>query len=455
MSRARSFVVAFVLAAALAGAGTAGAYHTHFVADNCNYNPPQPTSYITREGSTTVALRARHEGYQWAGGCWNDNDRDDSPNDPHEDANTGGEGPDCSGFTFKVWREALSTGDASFDQWGMLRSVHGPYTAAAFKAGPGRRTSQCPSPRSSRWTHSRATVTSASSTPRTRTARIRSSRRRARRTGRTSGRGRTAVARATRPSDGSAGAESGSCMVRAVLLLVCSLATPGCHEDAHPPTRLLDGRAAKVLPVSLEGVSGTAIETEVHAVTRDRFAHNRAVASCEGFEANGARGPAIVRVGATGRSVTLRVANGHAFLACDGTHPGSVARWCGRAYARLRRGRLPDPRLDLTCTGRSGPIAFGWIEPGKAGEIRCCRATRIHRGIRGRGECPGPRRVRRRRRRALGRHVSRLGARSARPASSALPRRDDRRRLGARGGRELDDEVAPPPSVAATASRPP
>ncbi len=137
MSRPRSFVVAFVAAAALASAGTAGAYHTRFVADNCNINPPQPTSYITREGSTTVALRARYEGYQWAGGCWNDNDRDDSPNDPHEDPNTGGEGPDCSGFTFKVWREALSTSDGSFDQWGMLRTVHGPYTAAAFKAGSG------------------------------------------------------------------------------------------------------------------------------------------------------------------------------------------------------------------------------------------------------------------------------------------------------------------------------
>jgi hypothetical protein len=137
MSRPRSFVVAFVAAAALASAGTAGAYHTRFVADNCNINPPQPTSYITREGSTTVALRAHYEGYQWAGGCWNDNDRDDSPSDPHEDPNTGGEGPDCSGFTFKVWREALSTSDGSFDQWGMLRTVHGPYTAAAFKAGSG------------------------------------------------------------------------------------------------------------------------------------------------------------------------------------------------------------------------------------------------------------------------------------------------------------------------------
>jgi hypothetical protein len=134
---ARSFVIGLVVGTCLIAASSAAAYHTRFVADNCNYAAPTPTSYITREGSATVALRARHEGYQWAGGCWNDNDRDDSPNDPHEEPATGGEGGDCSGFTFKVWRESLSTSDASFQQWGMLRYVHGPYTAGAFKAGTG------------------------------------------------------------------------------------------------------------------------------------------------------------------------------------------------------------------------------------------------------------------------------------------------------------------------------
>lgn len=137
MTRARSFIVGFLGAAFLTSAGTATAYHTRFVANNCNDAAPTPTSYITRDGSATVALRARYEGYQWAGGCWNDNDRDDSPNDPKEDAGTGGEGGDCSGFTFKVWRESLDQGNGGFYQWGMLRSVHGPYTAAAFKAGVG------------------------------------------------------------------------------------------------------------------------------------------------------------------------------------------------------------------------------------------------------------------------------------------------------------------------------
>ena len=138
MYEARWFAVGLVATVFLVAVGNAAGYHTRFVANNCNYAAPTPASYITRDGSATVALRARYEGYQWAGGCWNDNDRDDSPNDPREDPSTGGEGGDCSGFTFKVWRESLSQTDASFQQWGMLRNVHGPYTAAAFKAGSRR-----------------------------------------------------------------------------------------------------------------------------------------------------------------------------------------------------------------------------------------------------------------------------------------------------------------------------
>jgi hypothetical protein len=65
MSSARRFLVAFAVAFSLAGAGTASAYHTQWVAQNCNYAAPTPTSYITRDGSITVALYARNEGYQW------------------------------------------------------------------------------------------------------------------------------------------------------------------------------------------------------------------------------------------------------------------------------------------------------------------------------------------------------------------------------------------------------
>ena len=131
------FSVTAVVTCALAAVGGSLAYHTRFVATNCNTNAPQFTSYFTRDGSITVALYAQREGYQWGGGCWNDNDIDDSPGDPTGDPNTGGEGPDCSGFTFKVWRESLNESDAGAYQWNKLRNVHGPYTAVRFKNGDG------------------------------------------------------------------------------------------------------------------------------------------------------------------------------------------------------------------------------------------------------------------------------------------------------------------------------
>jgi hypothetical protein len=137
MPSMRRFIVAFGVAFLVAGAGTASAYHTQWVAQNCNWAAPTPTSYITRDGSITVAHYARNEGYQWGGGCWNDNDVDDSPGDPKGDQNTGGEGPDCSGFTFKVWREAENESSTAFHQWWRLRYIHGPYTAARFMRAEG------------------------------------------------------------------------------------------------------------------------------------------------------------------------------------------------------------------------------------------------------------------------------------------------------------------------------
>lgn len=134
---ALAFAAAFALAFVFAAAKAAHGYHTRFVAQSCNTNPPQPTSYFTRDGSITVALVGRYEGYQWAGGCWNDNNVDDSPGDPTQDPSTGGEGGDCSGFTFKVWRESTNESDAGAYQWNRLRNVHGPYSSGRFKAGDG------------------------------------------------------------------------------------------------------------------------------------------------------------------------------------------------------------------------------------------------------------------------------------------------------------------------------
>jgi hypothetical protein len=133
----RAFCAGLVAAAALGTTTAAYGYHTHFVANNCKTTSPAPTSTFTRQGSINVATVGANEGYQWGGGCWDDNNIDDSPGDPTQDPATGGEGGDCSGFTFKVWRESLNSADAGAYQWGKLRNVHGPYSAQSFKDGDG------------------------------------------------------------------------------------------------------------------------------------------------------------------------------------------------------------------------------------------------------------------------------------------------------------------------------
>jgi hypothetical protein len=80
-------------------------------------------------------------------------------------------------------------------------------------------------------------------------------------------------------------------------------------------------------------------------------------------------GDVVVRVGVNGRSITVGAASSRTLYACDGGAEREVREepWCGGAFARLERGRLLDPRLDLTgCTSPSGrPLAFVWLEPGQ------------------------------------------------------------------------------------------
>jgi hypothetical protein len=127
----------FAVAFALGAAGTAGAYHTQFVERNCTWATPTIASHVTRDGAMQVALVARYEGYQWAGGCWDDDNRDDSPGDPKGIKETYGEGPDCSGYVFKSWRLSENKSDTRFHQWWRPRYIHGPYITQTFKAGDG------------------------------------------------------------------------------------------------------------------------------------------------------------------------------------------------------------------------------------------------------------------------------------------------------------------------------
>lgn len=73
-----------------------------------------------------------------------------------------------------------------------------------------------------------------------------------------------------------------------------------------------------------------------------------------------ADGLLIERIGVRGSSVTLIDPRRRTAYACDARDGTS----CGRAFARLREGRLPDPRLTLSCSTEDGDvIGFAWIEP--------------------------------------------------------------------------------------------
>ena len=129
-----TFSVTFALALVLTGV-TAARTRT-FQSANCNAAAPQPTASMTRDGQMNYAIIAAWDGYQWGGGCWNNDDHDAAPNDPPQQY-TGGEGGDCSGFTFKVWWESLDTNDKSRFLWQRKTFVHGPYNAHAFHYGYG------------------------------------------------------------------------------------------------------------------------------------------------------------------------------------------------------------------------------------------------------------------------------------------------------------------------------
>ena len=119
----------------LAFGAPAAAYHTNFRA-RCN-DSWSNIAPLSRMAARYYAAIVAAEGYQWGGGCWNNNNVDDSPGDPPGDPNTRGEGPDCSGFTFKAWHERAETYDPWFRYHSWLQNVHGPYTAAGFKSGAG------------------------------------------------------------------------------------------------------------------------------------------------------------------------------------------------------------------------------------------------------------------------------------------------------------------------------
>jgi hypothetical protein len=93
---------------------------------NCRGTASTMTSWKRSQARSFVAPVAL-EGYEWDGGCYKLNDRDDTPGVP----DSGGEGNDCSGLVFRAWA-LREDGQAGFRMYPLTMNMHGPYTTAHY-----------------------------------------------------------------------------------------------------------------------------------------------------------------------------------------------------------------------------------------------------------------------------------------------------------------------------------
>jgi hypothetical protein len=106
-----------LLMAAMAGtllAATAAPSSASWVSTNCTKGS-SGDDHVRRKDAQAYAAVAFGEGYEWGGGCWNDNDKDDTP-----------------GHVFKSWELKNSVGADGFTFWDKLKNMHGPYTSTSF-----------------------------------------------------------------------------------------------------------------------------------------------------------------------------------------------------------------------------------------------------------------------------------------------------------------------------------
>jgi hypothetical protein len=117
--------------------------------------------------------------------------------------------------------------------------------------------------------------------------------------------------------------------------------------------------------VTLEGVDGPAVVRRARVLRRSSLSPASQIGRCVSAAAD--PGNVVVeRVGVSGATVTFSDSLNRELRGCDASRArregGTI--WCGRAFARLRAGRLDDPRLSLTCRDAEGnPLGFAWIQP--------------------------------------------------------------------------------------------
>jgi len=101
--------------------------HASWVSDHC-FDHHTPDGVFKRADARAYADVADGEGYEWGGGCWNNDNQDDTPGQP----DSSGEGPDCSGLVFKSWELRITKGADGGTWWSKFENVHGPYPSANF-----------------------------------------------------------------------------------------------------------------------------------------------------------------------------------------------------------------------------------------------------------------------------------------------------------------------------------
>lgn len=100
-----------------------------WASENCNGGGWARETW-KRSQAASYAIQAVGEGYEFGGGCYKLNGYDDTPKAPTDG---GGEGADCSGFTFKTWALPQDPGaGAGYRYWTHEKNIHGPYSTWAY-----------------------------------------------------------------------------------------------------------------------------------------------------------------------------------------------------------------------------------------------------------------------------------------------------------------------------------
>jgi cell wall-associated NlpC family hydrolase len=123
-------VIAAALSTLAPGTALAGWGDVNCTDPGTLYTVATPTRAVNRSYYSYLD----NEGYHWGGGCANDNNIDDQPNEALMTTDPRGEGPDCSGLVYRAWELADYGTNAGFFGKYQFAYVHGPWSASSFRS---------------------------------------------------------------------------------------------------------------------------------------------------------------------------------------------------------------------------------------------------------------------------------------------------------------------------------